>query len=669
MNPVHCFGASALVGICLGLGGCSESFEATPADEARPRETSAWPHYGGAGGRHFVNLEQLTKENVADLDVAWVHRTGDPSTVFQGTPLLAAGQLVLCTPHNQIVALDPLTGGERWRFDPAVARDARYANEGNCRGVSAWHDNEAPDAPCGERILMATNDARLIALDARSGARCADFGNGGEVDLALGVGRIAWDGEYQVTSPPAIAGDVAVVGSSVSDNGRTDAPSGVVRAYDVRSGALRWAFDLAPPDFDHATMPVSDAGWALGTPNVWAPMVADAARDLVFLPTGNPAPDYFRDGPADMDHYGSSVLALRASTGELVWQFRTVHDDFWDFDVPSQPVLADLDLGEGPVPALIQATKMGFLFVLHRETGEPLVPVEYREVPRHGPLEDLLSPVQPFPPAAFRVSRDYEAGGSILGLCDGLEDESVIGEVYTPITERWTVGLPSNMGATNWGGLAVDPGRGLIAVPTSTVPFRTKLIPREAADEYVSVILDDDASEAAKTAAREGFAEAFDIDGDVEIALQDGQPWMMARHAFLDPLVGLPCAGTPFGEMLVIDVAAGEQRWRRPHGTLRDAAFLPIETGMPGMGGPLLTATGLLFMGGGSERAFRAYDVDTGAELWHHRLPEPGNATPMSYTVATPEGPRQFVVIAAGGDARSGIAGTSDHLIAFSLPH
>ncbi|MEE4299532.1 MAG: membrane-bound PQQ-dependent dehydrogenase, glucose/quinate/shikimate family, partial [Pseudomonadales bacterium] len=368
MSVLHRIGPLLTLGIGLGIGGCSESFDPTPASEALPRQTSAWPNYGGAGGRHFVDLDVLTKANVAELDIAWIHRTGDESTVFQGTPLLSAGQLVLCTPHNQVVALDPLTGGERWRFDPAVARHDRYANEGNCRGVASWRDGKAPEAPCGERILMATNDARLFALDARSGARCDEFGVNGEVDLALGVGRIAWDGEYQVTSPPTIAGDLAVVGSSVSDNGRTDAPSGVVRAFDVRSGTLRWAFDLAPPDFEHTTMPVSDAGWALGTPNVWAPMVADPERDLVFLPTGNPAPDYFRDGPADMDYYGSSVLALRASTGELVWQFRTVHDDFWDFDVPSQPVLADLDFGAGPVPALIQATKMGFVFVLHRET-------------------------------------------------------------------------------------------------------------------------------------------------------------------------------------------------------------------------------------------------------------------------------------------------------------
>ncbi|MEE4298744.1 MAG: hypothetical protein V2J24_04805, partial [Pseudomonadales bacterium] len=236
------------------------------------------------------------------------------------------------------------------------------------------------------------------------------------------------------------------------------------------------------------------------------------------------------------------------------------------------------------------------------------------------------------------------------------------------ISETWTVGLPSNMGATNWGGIAVDGARGLIALPTSSVPFRTKLIPREAADEFVSVILDEDTSEAAKDVARRGFAEAFDIGPDTEIALQEGQPWMMARHAFLDPVLGLPCAGTPFGEVLVIDVAAGQQRWRRPHGTVRDAALLPIGTGMPGMGGPLLTSTGLLFMGGGAERAFRAYDVDTGEELWRHRLPEPGNATPMSYTVETADGPKQFVVIAAGGDARTGIAGTSDHLIAFALP-
>lgn len=649
------------------LSACSDPFDATTPAAAEPREVRGWTHWGGPGGSHFSDETQIDRDNVADLEVAWVYRSGDVSTVFQVTPIVAAGQLVLCTPHNEVIALDPLTGGERWRHDPEVERHDSYANEGNCRGVSYWQ-GPARGAHCAERIVMTTNDARMIVLDARTGARCEDFGTGGELDLAVGVGRIRWDGEYQMTSPPAIVGNLAVVGSSVSDGGRTDAPSGVVRAYDVRSGELAWAFDLAPPDLDRTRWPLSDRGWALGTPNVWAPIAADPERDMVFLPTGNPAPDYYRAGPDDMDHYGSSVVALRGSTGEVLWQFRTVIDDFWDLDVPTMPILVDLERDGRTVPAVIQSTKMGFVFVLDRLTGEPLIDVEYREVPRSGPLADALSPVQPFPPPAFRVARPYEVGGSLFGLCDGLEAESVAGPTFTPLDERWTIAMPGPMGATNWGGIAVDAARGLLVVPVNNVPFRQKLISREAADEFLDVILDDEATEAEKDAARQGFADRFDIAPGVEVALQEGTDYLMARHAFLDPVVGLPCGGPPYGELLVIDLNEEKQLWRRAHGTSRDVTLLPLPIGMPGMGGPLLTASGLVFMGIASERVLRVYDVDDGELLFSHRLPEPAHTVPMSYVVETEGGPRQFVVLAAGGDVRTGIAGTSDHLVAFALP-
>jgi len=516
---------------------------------------------------------------------------------------------------------------------------------------------------------MTTSDARLIAVDAESGTPCPDVGAGGEVDLADGVGTTAWDGECQMTSPPAIVGDLAIVGSAVSDSGRLEAPSGVVRAYDVRTGRLAWAFDLAPPDFDYATGLVSEGGWALGTPNVWAPIAADPERDMVFLPTGNPAPDYVRTGPFDMDHYGSSVVALRASTGEVLWQFRTVIDDFWDLDVPAKPILVDLDLDGRQVPALIQSTKMGFVFVLDRLTGEPLVDVQYASVPRTGPLEEALSPVQPFPPPAFRVGREYEAGESVLGLCELSEGDSVIGPTYTPLGERWTITMPGPMGATNWGGVAVDAARGLIVAPVTNVPFRQKLIPRAPAEEYLAIFKDEDTSPELDAATWQAFLERFDLPQGTEVAPQEGADYLMARHVYLDPFIGMPCGGTPFGELLVIDIAEEAQLWRRPHGTSRDVTLLPIPLGMPGMGGPLLTASGLIFMGGASERALRVYDVDTGEELFTHRLPEPANTVPMSYVVETDAGPRQFVVLAAGGDARSGIAGTSDHLVAFALPN
>lgn len=656
---------------CLLTSACGgPDFDALGATApGQPRTTSSWPAYGGEDAAKYASNSDLSRENVAQLEPAWVYRTGVESTVFQTTPILVEGRLVFCAPRNQVIALDPLNGAELWRFDPQI-RQGGYANEVNCRGVAQAQTPVSQDCPV--RILTATNDARLIALSARTGKPCADFGdregNPGEVDLTAGVGALREPGEYQVVSPPAVVANVAVVGSAISDNQRVDAPSGVVRGYDTLTGELRWAFDFAPPGFDPAKQRVSDAGYALGSPNVWAPIAVDAARELVFLPTGNPAPDYFRNAEPDLDYYGSSVVALRASTGQYVWHFNTVINDFWDFDLSAAPSLADLEIQGEMVPALIQSTKMGFIFVLHRETGKPLLPVEYQSVPTEGPLREQLSEVQPFPPPAFRVSRSYERGGSILGLCDNLETGARSGPVYTPITEDWTIGLPSNMGATNWGGVAVDPVRGLIAVRTSSVPFRTRLISREDAGDLINQINSPDTSAADRASAWSEFYTRYDLPDGVELASQRGTPYLMARHVMIDPTIGLPCSTPPFGEIMVIDLATQSQIWRSPHGTSRDKTGIGLNIGMPGVGGPLVTNTGLIFVGGTFESMLRAYDLETGEELWSGSLPHPGNATPMTYSVTTDAGQQPFVVIAAGGDQRSGIGGSGDYLVAFSLP-
>ncbi len=662
---------SWLITVCAGVlaTGCTApDFDLPRASEAEPRTTSTWSSYGGKGGRKFAALDAITRDNVSELELAWTYKTGDVETVFQATPVLIDGRLLFCTQHNKVVALDPLTGGELWTLDPEIASDLRPANEFNCRAVTPWSPvPNKPDA-CPSRVFMATNDARLLAFSFVDGRRCPGFGENGEVNLAEGVGPIYWSGEYQITSPPAVAGELVIVGSAISDGNRLEAPSGVVRAFNARSGALVWAFDLAPPDFDYENGPVSRDGYALGTPNVWAPMSVDAERDLVFLPTGNPSPDYYRSGPIDMAHYGSAVVALKASTGEVVWHFNTVIRDFWDFDVPSQPVLAEFEINGERVAAVVQATKMGHIFVLDRETGEPLIDVAYREVPRHGPLADELSPVQPFPPAAFQVSRTYETGGSLLGLCDATDEVSVAGPVFTPITEQWTIGLPSNMGATNWGGVSVDERRGLIVVNTNSVPFRTKIFARADAKDLLDVLTDADRSADERRAARQQLSDRFDLPPGVELAPQYGVDYLMARHVYLDDTLGIPCVGTPLAEIMVIDVNQQEQVWRRPHGTLREVTFVPLEWGAPGMGGSLVTQTGLVFIGAAAEKRVRAYDVDTGAELWQHVIPFPANATPMTYTVSTEAGDVPFVVVAAGGDARGGIGGEGDYLVAFTLP-
>ena len=677
----HKLFATALT-VSFLLGSCSTTdfsrFQASADLLAESRDTTPWPRYAGPASARFADLGQISKDNVNQLKPAWAFRTGDVSNIFQNTPILANGLLVVCSPHNQVSALDPLTGAVAWRFDAKVG-DGPFPNNANCRALAQWPVSEGStqniaSSPrhCAKRLFMATNDARLIALDGLTGEVCASFGDDGEVNLVAGVGKLLWDTEYQVTSPPAVVGDVVIVGSAIADNQRLDAPSGVVRGFDVRTGELRWAFDLAPPGFDYDSGLVSDAGYALGTPNVWAGFAVDDERDLVFLPTGNPAPDYYRPDGADLSYYGAAVVALRGSTGEVVWRFKTVERDFWDFDVPSVPSVVDLQLNGQKVPALIQSTKMGFIFVLNRETGLPLIEVEQRPVPRFGPLREKLSPTQPFPPRAFRVARQYQPGQSVLGLCNGLEQQSRIGDIYTPITDQWTVALPGHPGATNWGGVAVDAQRGLIALHANTIAVRTKLLdhalaPKGLMERYTDPAgsLDD------KRQAYLEFRQAFDLSDRVEVGMQAGTEFAVAREILFDPHTGIiPCGGFPLGEVLMIDLNAEQQVWRRPHGQYPGLLKGLFNAGLPQLGGPLLTASGVLFLGSAFDSALRAYDVDTGEELWKHALPAPGAATPMSYAVRDGQGQlKQFVVIAAGGDGRMPIGGTSDYVVAFALPN
>ncbi|MEZ5559407.1 MAG: pyrroloquinoline quinone-dependent dehydrogenase [Pseudomonadales bacterium] len=652
----------AVVGaVLLALGGCTPSFEPDPTAVARVRQLGhSWPEYGGGSGARYTPLAQIAPDNIAALEPAWTYRTGDVSdgngrvpstTAFENTPIAVDGRLFLCSPFNRVIALDPLTGAELWQYDPAIDLDGHYANQLICRGVAYWRGPVDDGRDCAARVFTATNDARLIALDAASGRPCTDFGSDGQIDLNPGVGKQEWRGEYQVTSPPTVVDGLVVVGSAVSDNERIDAPSGVVRAYDARTGVLRWAWDLAPPDFDRASGLVSDQGYALGSPNVWGPMVADADRDLLFVPTGNPAPDYYRPGTPDMDYYGTSVVALRASTGQVVWHFNTVHNDFWDLDVGSQPSLVDLTIDGRPVAALVQGTKTGFVFVLDRETGTPLIDVTEQPVPREGPLAAQLSPTQPYPPPAFRVADEVSADDAWgltfwdKGQCRKLLESARTGPLYTPVTEQWTVVAPSNFGGINWGGVAVDPERGLIVARSNNVPFRVKLIAR--ADFH----------------GREGY------DWDIELGPQYGVDYAMARQTLLSPL-GLPCTAPPWGQVTAIDINARAQLWQVAHGTVRDIAPLPLPLalGVPGVGGPLITASGLVFLGGAWENALRAFDLSTGEVVWQSRLPASPQATPMSYSVREDDGSeRQFVVIAAGGHGRMG-SDLGDYLVAFALP-
>lgn len=667
--------------VCL-LAACGTEAPVPLDIDATADNTSTWPAYGGDGARHFAASGDITPDNVKKLAKVWELHTGDvadgkgaygATSAFEVTPILQEGILYLCTPFNRVLAVNPATGEEIWSYDPKVDLTGRFSNQLVCRGVSWWRDPVSTEesGACAARIFTATNDSRLLALDAKTGLPCQDFGGDeaageavGTVSMAKGVGDIAWYGEYHHTSPPVLVGDLVIVGSAIGDNSRIKPPSGVLRAYDARSGRLVWSWDLAPPGYQPAADELTPDGYVLGTPNVWAPMVADEARDLVFVPTGNPSPDYFRPGEAPLDYYGSSLVALRASTGEIVWHYQFVHNDHWDFDTPAQPTLMDIEKEGRLVPAVVQATKMGFLFVLDRETGEPLFPVEERPVPGVSPDQvalsaDILSPTQPFPvlpPPLVPIDLKPEDAFGLTpwdkGQCRKRLKSLHFEGMYTPATERPTLMMPGNAGGSNWGGIAADPDRRIVIANVMNMPFVVELLPR---DTYTDI----------RKARQSGKVE--DAHGD--LAPQTGTPYGLSRQAFLSPL-GLPCNQPPWGKLVAVDMTSGTILWEVPFGTVRDLAPVPLpwRLGVPNIGGPLVTESGLIFIGAAMDNYLRAYDLKTGKELWKARLPAGGQATPMSYTVTDKDGrERQFVVIAAGGH---GTAGTKlgDSVIAYALP-
>ena len=614
---------------------------------------AGWPTWGGdPGGTRFSRLDEITRENVADLRVAWTFRTGDYDperkihTSFEATPVLHGDTLYLCSPFDRVFALAAETGAERWSFDPHVDRTGRFYT---CRGVAIHEDASAPPgAECRVRVLSGTVDMRLIALDAETGRPCPGFGTNGEVDLLRGLGDVA-PGEVKITSAPTVTGDVVAVGAAVSDNKRVDAPGGVVRGYDVRTGALVWAFDPAPPGTPPLPPGPDGPRYRRGTPNAWGVFSADPARDLLFVPTGNPSNDFYRGGRGPIDHYGSSVLALRGSTGALVWSFQTVHHDLWDYDVGAQPSLIEVPDQGRRVAAIAQPTKVGHLFLLDRATGAPLFPVEERAAPASDVPGEESAATQPFPtrPPPLHPTRVGEADLFGLTPLDARDCRERLAALrndgpFTPPSLRGSLEFPGVAGGVNWGSAAWDPDRNRLVLTQTRLGTVHRLIPR---DQVASVV------------ANPPFAILFP---------QDGAPYALLQSVFVSSW-GIPCTKPPWSELLAIDLASGEVAWRVPFGSTRGQAPWPFwfDWGTPGMGGPIVTASGLVFIGASLDGYFRAFDVETGAELWRDELPAGGQANPMTYRVRA-DGP-QYVVIAAGGHATLGTK-PGDWVVAYALP-
>jgi quinoprotein glucose dehydrogenase len=570
---------------------------------------------------------------------------------LEATPLVINGTMYFPTPLGKVIALDAATGRERWRHDPGVDPTRGYGDFAS-RGVAYWSDSSiAPAAFCAQRILFGTIDARLIGLDAATGRRCTTFGDSGIVDLRRGLRTPPFEFQaYQVTSPPAIVDDLVIVGSAIADNNRTAPASGEVRAFDVRSGARRWTFDPIPQAADHSLRDSWRDGSAArtGGANVWSVMVADLERDLVFLPTSSPAPDYFGGARLGDNRYANSVVALRASTGHVVWHFQTVHHDLWDFDNAAPPVLATVTRDGQAIPAVLQATKTGMLFVLHRETGVPLFPVEERRVPASDVPGEVAWPTQPFtaltaPLVPQRYTADDVAWGPSAedrAWCRAVLTEFRNEGAFTPPSLRGTIVVPSNIGGAHWGGVAVDGGRHIAVVPVNRLAAMVQLALTEGLD--------------ADSALRKNADRWFDAD----YGRMRGTPYSKRRRLFFGPS-GLPCTPPPFGSLVAVSLATGSIVWNTPLGDLPSAAV--DHSGAPNLGGPLLTASGLVFIAATFDRTMRAFDTDSGRQLWQAPLPAGGRATPMTYEAAG----RQFVVIAAGG---GGAFGTGDAIVAFALP-
>jgi quinoprotein glucose dehydrogenase len=628
-----CFWCWILVGF-LVLWFASHAVAQTKPDEG-------WPTYSNAPtGTRYSPLTQIDRANVQQLKLAWTFHTHaldearelNHKAAFEATPILVDGKLFFSTPYDHVIALNPATGEKIWEFDPQL--ELPYgASEVTSRGVSAWRDPKAKSDPiCTLRIFVGTLDARLIAVDGATGKRCADFGDNGEVDLTSGV-RLRDPGDYQVTSAPAIVKDLVITGSSIGDNRAVTLERGIVRAFDVHTGKLRWSWDPIAP-WASQTTPRTGAG------NAWSTISVDAERDLVFIPTGSASPDYFGGIRKGDNKWANSVVAIQASTGKFVWGFQVVHHDLWDYDVAAQPALFAWKDG---TPAVAISTKMGRVFVLNRLTGAPLIPVEEKPVPKSDIPEEAASPTQP---SSISVVPEKLTSEDAWGIspeekqwCAG-KINSVRNEgIFTPPSLKGIIAYPSNVGGVNWGSTAYDPVHHLLILDTNHLPIFVKLIPRSEFE-----------------AAKKGASDLDRLHG--EFARQEGAPYAMFRTPLLTAR-GLPCNAPPWGTIAAVDLFTGKKVWDVPLGT-----YVPgMTTGSVNLGGPMVTAGGLVFTSAAMDGFLRAFDAETGKEVWKVELPAGGQATPMTYSVNG----TQYVVIAAGGHGKLGTK-QGDSVVAYTLP-
>lgn len=628
---------------------------------------------GDAGGSRYSPLNQINHGNVWRLERAWTWRHGDLERFpdrralagFHATPILlpeeAGGSLVVCTPFNRIVALDPATGTERWSFDPKL-RLSPVPGRLKCLGVTYWQDRQAPtEQLCAHRIFSGTSDRRLLAVDARTGKPCPGFGDDGQVDVtslfmaASPAPADPW--EVQFSAPPVMVNDVLVIGHiNNAKNQEAHAPSGAIRGFDARTGAFLWSFDPVPrnPGDPEAAHWTAEGLASTGGGNAWSLLSADEARDLVFVPTSSASPNWFGGTRPGDNRYANSVVALKGRTGEVVWHFQTVHHDVWDWDTPAQPLLVDIPKGGRRIPAVVVLTKQSLVFVLNRETGEPLFPVEERQVPTDGVPGEVLSPTQPFPVKPPPLMKTRLTPDDAWGLtfwdqasCRKLIEGARHGEIFTPPSDKGWIMFPGSAGGMNWGSGAFDPAGSLLVTNLSQIGLYLKLVPKDT----VPAPKDFDPARGAPMGPP---------------GIIQGTPWAIEQRILLGPTM-MPCTSPPWATLVGVDLAAGEIRWSVPLGTIDKLAPVPLPAlkwGAPVTGGPIVTAGGLVFIGATADARLRAFDTETGRELWSTPLPTSAHANPMTYTA----GGRQYVVVAAGSHMFINAKTIDDYLVAYALP-
>ncbi|MDB2553027.1 membrane-bound PQQ-dependent dehydrogenase, glucose/quinate/shikimate family [Gammaproteobacteria bacterium] len=656
--------AAVLVLLAVSLFASSDYEVGTPSAAGTGTVNNAtgdWANYGSSkSGTRYAAADQINVGNVAGLEKAWEIRTGVPGA-FKGTPIQIDDGLYLCTGQNILLSLDPDTGAERWRFDPELD-SPKIGFWDTCRGVTYYDMPEPePEQDCAERIFTATTDARLVAVDKDSGLPCSDFGENGQISLLPGMGEVV-PGFYFVTSPPTISNNVLVLGGWVLDNQMTQEPSGVVRGFNPLTGELLWAWDMGRED--RIGLPEPGESYTRGTPNVWSLTSADEELGLIYVPTGNATPDYFGGHRSEaMEKYSSSIVALDDQTGRVRWHFQTTHHDIWDYDVPSQPTLVDIPVDGELRKAVVVPTKRAELFLLDRETGEPLAEVEERATPQTTIPEDFTSPTQPFSvgmPSFAKQLTEADMWGITpfdQAACRlQFKRMRYEGPLTPPTTGYGSLYFPGVAGGMNWGSVAVDEVNNLMVVNTMNNPSVVRLIPRDEVKEN----------------------EQYGIGG-----AQAGTPYAVYSFFFLSPIFA-PCIEPPYGELAVVDLASRELLWRRPLGTAKEQgplgipSRLPLPMGMFYNAGSIVTGGGLIFNAGVVDSTARAIDVMTGEEVWTDSLPGSSTATPMSYVSPTTGTQYVLVTVAEGGGALQLESAVDDgeepedvpggYVIAYSLP-